>query len=103
MESITERWTSSILLADGAMGTLLFGRRAVASCVELFNVNAPDDVERAHKEYVDAGAQLIESNTFAANRLKLRGHELADRLVEINVAGGQNSRPPAPGRAHVRA
>jgi methionine synthase / methylenetetrahydrofolate reductase (NADH) len=101
MESIAKRWTSTVLLADGAMGTLLFGRRAVASCVELFNVNAPDDVERAHREYIDAGAQVIESNTFAANRLKLRAHELADRLVEINAAGVAIARRAAAGRAYV--
>lgn len=87
MESISERWNSSTLLADGAMGTLLFGRRAISSCVELFNVTAPDEVEAAHRDYVAAGAQIIETNTFAANRLKLRPHELSGRLAEINAAG----------------
>ena len=83
------------------MGTLLFGRRGGTSCVELFNIDAPDEVERAHGEYVDAGAVLIESNTFASNRLKLRPHELAARLAEINAAGMAIARRAAAGRAYV--
>jgi len=83
------------------MGTLLFGRRAYASCVEVLNLNSPGDVERAHREYVDAGAQLIESNTFAANRLKLRAHDLADRVADVNAAGVDIARRAADGRAFV--
>ena len=101
MESISGRWATSLVLADGAMGTLLFGRRANASCVEVLNLNAPDDVERAHREYIDAGSQLIESNTFAANRLKLRAHELSERLVDINRAGVEIARRASSGRAYV--
>lgn len=83
------------------MGTLLFGRSPSTSCVELFNVTEPELVESAHREYVDAGAVLIESNTFAANRLKLRAHEAAGRVIEINAAGVELARRAAGGRAYV--
>lgn len=101
MESLVERWRHDVLLADGAMGTLLFGRSPSTSCVELFNVTEPEMVESAHREYVDAGAVLIESNTFAANRLKLRAHEAAGRVGEINAAGVEIARRAAGGRAYV--
>lgn len=103
MEALVERWRRGVLLADGAMGTLLFGRGASTSSVELFNLTAPDMVERAHREYVEAGAQLVESNTFAANRLKLRAHEASDRVAEINAAGIEIARRAAAGRAYVAA
>lgn len=102
MEAFVRRFTSSTLLADGAMGTLLFARSAPqSSCVELMNVEAPGEVERAHLEYVNAGAQLIESNTFAANRLKLAPHDLAGRLAEINAAGVAIARRAGQDRAYV--
>ena len=101
MEPLVERWQRGVLLADGAMGTLLFARSTSTSCVELFNLTAPDMVERAHREYVEAGAQIIESNTFAANRLKLRAHEAADRVAEINAAGVEIARRAAGDRSYV--
>jgi len=101
MKSLVERWRHDVLLADGAMGTLLFGRSPSTSCVELFNVTEPEMVESAHREYVDAGAVVIESNTFAANRLKLRAHEAAGRVGEINAAGVEIARRAAAGRAYV--
>jgi homocysteine S-methyltransferase len=101
MKSLVERWRHDVLLADGAMGTLLFGRSPSTSCVELFNVSEPEMVESAHREYVDAGSLLIESNTFAANRLKLRAHEAAGRVGEINAAGVEIARRAAAGRAYV--
>jgi len=101
MKSLVERWRHDVLLADGAMGTLLFGRSPSTSCVELFNVAEPEMVERAHREYVDAGAVVIESNTFAANRLKLRAHEAAGRVGEINAAGVEIARRAAAGRSYV--
>ncbi len=103
MEPLIERWKSSVVLADGAMGTLLFGRAAVTTCVELFNLNAPELVEAAHREYLDAGATLVETNTFAANRLKLAPHELADKLLDINRSGVEIARRASQGRAYVAA
>ncbi|HZV80089.1 MAG TPA: bifunctional homocysteine S-methyltransferase/methylenetetrahydrofolate reductase, partial [Candidatus Binatus sp.] len=99
---ITSRWTTDVLLADGATGTLLLERApAATTCVERLNLDAPQLVVRAHRDYIAAGAQLIESNTFASNRLKLAAHELREHLAEINAAGVRLAREAAAGQAYV--
>ena len=104
VKPISESWNSDVLLADGAMGTLLLARAPEPhACIEKFNIEYPDLVERAHRDYVAAGAQLIESNTFAANRLKLALHELRESLEEINAAGIALARRAADGTAYVAA
>lgn len=76
------------LLADGGMGTSLIARGApVGACLEALNVEEPADVTLVHRGFVDAGARLILTNTFGANRLRLGGHGLADRVGAINRAG----------------
>ncbi|MDQ6781766.1 MAG: homocysteine S-methyltransferase family protein, partial [Candidatus Eremiobacteraeota bacterium] len=101
---MTTRWKDELLLADGAMGTLLFARNAeVATCVELLNVEEPEAVAQAHRDYVEAGAQIIASNTFAANRVKLAPHELKPRLLEINETGIRLARSAAKDQAYVAA
>jgi methionine synthase / methylenetetrahydrofolate reductase (NADH) len=103
-ELIATRWRRSALLADGAMGTLLFARgAATGTCVEGANLEQPRDVVRAHAEYIAAGAEFITTNTFAANRLKLAGHDLADRLEAINLAGVRLAREAAHDDAYVAA
>lgn len=103
-ELITTRWRHTAMLADGAMGTLLFARgAAIGTCVEGANLEQPGDVARAHAEYVAAGAELITTNTFAANRLKLAGHDLADRLESINRVGVRLAREAARDAAYVAA
>lgn len=102
MQPIASRWNADVLLADGAMGTLLLDRApAATTCVERLNLDHPDLVARAHADYVAAGAQIIESNTFAANRLKLAAHELREQLGEINAAGMRLAREAAGDRAYV--
>jgi methionine synthase / methylenetetrahydrofolate reductase (NADH) len=102
VKPIESRWNSQVLLADGAMGTLLLERAPTATTfVERLNLDHPDLVSKAHADYVAAGAQLIESNTFAANRLKLAAHELREHLGEINAAGVRIARDAAAGRAYV--
>jgi homocysteine S-methyltransferase len=99
---LTQTWCSRILVADGAMGTLLIARGAnVTSCVEVLNLESPDAVTAAHRDYLEAGAQIIESNTFAANRLKLGAHELRGRLAEINAKGVALARAAARDQAYV--
>ncbi|HEY5094592.1 MAG TPA: bifunctional homocysteine S-methyltransferase/methylenetetrahydrofolate reductase [Candidatus Eremiobacteraceae bacterium] len=103
-ELITARWRRSAILADGAMGTLLFARgAATGTSVEGANLDRPDDVLRAHAEYLSAGAELITTNTFAANRLKLAAHDLGGRLEAINAAGVRLARTATNGDAYVAA
>ena len=103
-ELIATRWRRTALLADGAMGTLLFARgAATGTCVEGANLEQPRDVVHAHAEYVAAGAEFITSNTFAANRLKLAGHDLSDRLEDTNLAGVRLAREAARDGAYVAA
>jgi methionine synthase I (cobalamin-dependent)/5,10-methylenetetrahydrofolate reductase len=76
------------LVADGGMGTSLIARGAPAcACLEALNLDDPADVALVHRGFVDAGARLIVTNTFGANRLRLARHGLADRTDAINRAG----------------
>ena len=76
------------LLADGAMGTMLNGRGISCDlCFDELNLTNPAVVTEVHREYIEAGAQLILTNTFSANRFKLNKHGLADKHDEINRAG----------------
>jgi methionine synthase / methylenetetrahydrofolate reductase(NADPH) len=91
-----------VLTVDGGMGTQLYERGV------LFNVNyeelaitRPDFVERIHEDYVRAGAQVIETNTFGANRVRLARHGFDERVREINLAGAKVARKAAADRAFV--
>ena len=76
------------LLADGAMGTVLHGRGiGFDRCFDELNLTNPAAVAEVHREYIEAGAQMILTNTFGANRYKLTKHGLEDRVAEINKAG----------------
>jgi len=76
------------LLADGAMGTVLHGRGVdFDQCFDELNLTDPAVVAEVHREYIEAGAGLILTNTFGANRYKLVRHGLEDKVVEINKAG----------------
>src|SRR5271157_431922 len=81
--------TSSLpLLADGAMGTMLHARGTPANrCFDELNLSNPGLVRQIHQEYLEAGAQLILTNTFGANRFKLAKHGLEKMVAEINRAG----------------
>ncbi len=76
------------LLCDGAMGTMLYARGvSLDACFDVLNLNNPKLVQAVHADYVAAGADCIETNTFGANRFKLALHGLADRVHEINARG----------------
>ena len=76
------------MLADGGTGTSLVDRGVpVASCLELCNLEDPGVVFDIHRSFVDAGATLVWTNTFGANRFKLARHGLAQRTAELNAAG----------------
>ncbi len=82
-----------VLLADGAMGTLLRDRGVPASaCLDEQNLSNPELVRGVHEEYLTAGAEIIETNTFGANRLRLRSFGLAEQVRAINARGVELAR-----------
>jgi homocysteine S-methyltransferase len=79
--------SSTPLLADGAMGTLLHAHGVEHThCFDELNLSEPARVVDVHRQYIEAGAQIILTNTFGANRYKLHKHGLADKTTEINRA-----------------
>ena len=81
------------LLADGAMGTMLHaGGVAFNTCFDALNLTDPATVAEVHHAYVEAGSDVILTNTFGANRYKLDEHGLADQVCAINRAGVQLAR-----------
>src|SRR5437867_12676845 len=87
-DSFLSRLAQSSLLCDGATGTLLYAHGvAFEQCFDALNLEQPALVQELHDEYLRAGAQAIETNTFGANRFKLDEHGLANRVAEINAAG----------------
>jgi methionine synthase / methylenetetrahydrofolate reductase (NADH) len=79
--------TGRPLVADGGMGALVSGAVAGLRCPEEANLRAPESVVAVHTSYIAAGSELIETNTFGANRRKLARVLLDDRFEEINSAG----------------
>lgn len=76
---------SDILVSDGAMGTMLIERGLKeGECPELWNISMPDVLTEIARAYLDAGADIIQTNTFGASPLKLAQYDLADRTEEIN-------------------
>ncbi len=76
------------VLADGAMGTLLYSRGvSFERCFDELNLSNPALVQEIHREYIRAGAEIVETNTFGANRFKLAHHDLANKAREINLRG----------------
>lgn len=73
------------VLCDGAMGTLLYARGiAYEQCFDALNLSRPELIQGIHSEYISAGAQIIETNTFGANRAKLEAFNLGDKVRDIN-------------------
>ncbi len=77
------------LLADGAMGTMIHARvgSSIDACFDSYNLTHPETVLEIHRAYLEAGAELIETNTFSANRVKLAEHGYEDQTAAINRAG----------------
>ena len=76
------------VLLDGAMGTMLYGRGIfINRCYDELNLSQPETVASVHAEYLQAGAQIIETNTFGANAVRLERYGLRDKVREINLAG----------------
>jgi methionine synthase / methylenetetrahydrofolate reductase(NADPH) len=87
-QPLLERLAERPMLADGAMGTMLYARGIpIDACFDVLNLHDPRTVQGVHRDYVAAGADLLETNTFGANRFKLGVHGLEARVREINRAG----------------
>ncbi|SDH08365.1 methionine synthase (B12-dependent) [Alteribacillus persepolensis] len=99
-----DRLQQSILLLDGAMGTMLqnadlspedFGGEHYDGCNEYLNVTSPHVVDRIHRDYLEAGADIIETNTFGATDIVLSDYDLEDRAEELNIAAAQLAKKAA--------
>ncbi|WP_085505304.1 methionine synthase [Thalassobacillus devorans] len=102
--SFKEHLASRILVLDGAMGTMLqqadlapedFGGEAYDGCNEYLNITAPHVLERIHTEYLEAGADIIETNTFGATSLVLDEYDLGHLAEEINIKAAQIAKEAA--------
>ncbi len=88
MSLFLERLNRAPVLCDGAMGTLLYARGVfINRCYDELNVSQPEMVESIHAEYLKAGAEVLETNTFGANHYRLQRHGFEGRVAEINRAG----------------
>jgi len=97
-EAIAER----VLVCDGAMGTMLYAKGVfINKSFDALNLTDPDLVAQVHDEYVRAGADIVETNTFGANRIKLGSFGLGDQLHAINAEGARIARRAAGDRAYV--
>ncbi len=84
------------IIADGGMGSMLFGMGlSRGASPEGWNVEEPEKVRRVHRQYIEAGAQIILTNTFGGSRILLELHGLGDRAVELNTAAAKNARAEA--------
>lgn len=91
-----ERLSQRALVADGAMGTMLYSKGVfINRCYDELNLSSPALVKEVHAEYAKAGAEILETNTFGANRLRLAAFGLAEKLKAINEAGVKLAREAA--------
>ncbi len=98
LEALDER----VLISDGAMGTMLYAKGIFLNrCFDDLNLTQQDLVAEVHREYLRAGADILETNTFGANRIKLTTFGLAGRLRAINRQGAQIARHVAREQAYV--
>jgi methionine synthase / methylenetetrahydrofolate reductase(NADPH) len=90
---LTDIFGTRSVLCDGAMGTSLYARGfSINRCFDELNLSRPELVRTVHEEYLQAGAEIIETNTFGANALRLQRYGLRNRVVEVNRAGAELAR-----------
>ncbi len=88
MTQFAELFADRPVLADGAMGTVLYSRGVfINRCYDELNLSDPGMILGVHEEYLQAGAEILETNTFGANRFRLTRHGLGPKVKEINAAG----------------
>src|SRR5258705_9117555 len=102
MKPFLEALDGRVLVCDGAMGTMLYAKGVfINRCFDSLNIMSADTVTEIHQDYIRAGADVLETNTFGANRIKLRSFGLGDRVREINVEGARIARRAARDQAYV--
>src|SRR2546430_17664400 len=90
------RLKASPVLCDGAMGTLLYSKGIfINRCYDELNVSQPDLIRGIHHEYLQAGAEVIETNTFGGNAVRLERHVLQDKVRDINFHGARLAKKAA--------
>src|ERR1700740_2658242 len=104
MPTFADIFDSRPVLADGAMGTVLYARGVfINRCYDELHLSDPNLILSIREDYLHAGAEIIETNTFGANRFRLARHGLTEKVAEINAAGvrlpGQRRAPPSGKRA----
>jgi homocysteine S-methyltransferase len=93
MTQFTDIFATRPVLADGAMGTVLYARGIfINRCYDELNLSDPSLILSVHEEYLQAGAEILETNTFGANRFRLGRHGLASKVNEINASGARIAR-----------
>ncbi|MGH9530392.1 MAG: homocysteine S-methyltransferase family protein, partial [Terriglobales bacterium] len=93
---LLERLKKSPVLCDGAMGTLLYSKGVfINRCYDELNLSQPDLIRGIHHEYLQAGAEVIETNTFGGNSFRLERHGMENKVREINFAGAKLAREAA--------
>jgi methionine synthase I (cobalamin-dependent)/5,10-methylenetetrahydrofolate reductase len=91
-----------LVLLDGAMGSLIYEKGVfIDKCYDELNLSRPELIRSIHEEYIRSGAMVIETNTYGANRFKLKSHNLLDQLEAINQKGVMLAREAAGGNAYV--
>src|SRR5882672_227122 len=95
-QEFREQLSRRVMVADGAMGTVLYSRGVfINRCFDELNLSSADMVRQIHQDYVKAGAEILETNTFGATRQRLAAFGVAEKLKEINRAGVRLAREAA--------
>src|SRR5258707_11273538 len=93
---LLSRLKHSPALCDGAMGTLLYAKGVfINRCYDELNLSQPDLIRSVHHEYLQAGAEIVETNTFGGNSCRLERHGLGGKVREINFAGARLAKEAA--------
>ena len=102
MIAFEEYLKENLVLLDGAMGSLIYEKGVfIDKCYDELNLSRPDLIRSIHDEYLQAGAKVIETNTYGANRFKLKSHNLLEEIEEINITGVTLAREAAGENAYV--
>jgi methionine synthase I (cobalamin-dependent)/5,10-methylenetetrahydrofolate reductase len=102
MKNFRDRLHNEVIVFDGGVGTYLYEKGVfINTCFDELNLTNPDLVTEVHRDYVNAGADVVETNTFGATRFKLAAYGLETKVHEINVRGTQLAKKAADGKALV--